>query len=416
MCTFTRTAFKMCGHTEYRGARCSPPVVQKHNMHELCKKTPIYLQSTKNGICTQCRTKNWEASMAKSSNIPDAKERHGNKGARPDLTVGCKDEVSHHVSTPATQHDNFQADTQKQDKAAKSNIIGIELNGRPRPSCQLTEHFSSPLREFAPRHQEPKIIRNKRKINANSEFKTSEQREALRGPRVLPGLHPTTKKSWNLIAVTKPLREDEEKRVGLHGPRDLPTTQHTIKEDWNLMTVTNPVRRGDGGKLRLRGPNPFPATSPCPTTNPAVNGFGARGRTACAPLVLQEVDKPKNRKVQEAAGEQFLHRLQDAIPPLPMSYKPILTGRHPLHRPLPPIPDENDPKPDTDDQPPPVPPHVVLHRRKAITLHAHDESGSPIERYSPAPDAPVGTYFGRETVHYGWQPARCDTVCSSFTE
>lgn len=100
MCTFTRTAFKMCGHTEYRGTRCSPPITHKNNKHELCKKTPVYLQCTKNGICTQCRTRNWKASMTKSSKVPIAEQQHDNKGTRSGLAVGSRDEVSLHVSAP----------------------------------------------------------------------------------------------------------------------------------------------------------------------------------------------------------------------------------------------------------------------------------------------------------------------------
>ncbi|KAK3495347.1 uncharacterized protein B0T23DRAFT_412142 [Neurospora hispaniola] len=381
MCTFTRTAFRMCGHTEYRRAHCNSPI---NNRHELCKKTPIHLQSSKNGICTQCRTRDWEASMAKTSKVPDAEQQHGNKATHPGLAVGSRGEVSLHVSTSTTQNDNFQANTKKQNNATKSNSVGTELKGRARPLRQSTEHITPPPKKSAPKRQEPKIIRDKRTIIADYECKTSERREALHGPRALPGAHSTMKESPNLIDVTKPMHKDDEERVALHGPRDMPTTHHIIRENWKLMTVANPVRRGDRGRLRRRGLRPFPNPNSFPTANPAVNSLDARGQTACAPLVLQEVNKPTNRKVREAAGEQFLHRLQDAIPPLPMSYKPILTGRHPLHRPLPPIPDEN----------------------FWIT----------IERYSPAPDAPVGTYFGRETVYYGWQPARCDTVCSSFTE
>lgn len=66
MCTFTTTAFKMCGHKEYRGARCSPPIVHWNNIPEPCKKTPVHIQDTKNGICEQCRTTRLEASQAKS--------------------------------------------------------------------------------------------------------------------------------------------------------------------------------------------------------------------------------------------------------------------------------------------------------------------------------------------------------------
>ncbi|KHE81729.1 hypothetical protein GE21DRAFT_1356044 [Neurospora crassa] len=340
MCTFTRTAFRMCGHTECRGARCSPPILHENNRHELCRKTPIYLQCTKQGICTQCRTKNWEASMAKSSKTPDAKEQHGNKGTRSGLAVGSKSEVFHHIHLPRVNKEELD---------------------------------------------------NKSK---NSEI--SKERRALHGPRAFPGSPSTIKESWNLSAVTKPVSGDNERRVGLRGPRDLPTAHRTTREDWNLLTVNTPARRGNGRRLRLRQPNPLP------TSHPALGSFNTRGQTACAPLFLQEVDKHTNRKVQEATGEQFFHRLQDAIPLLPMSYKPILTGRHPLHRPLPPIPDENGSKPDTDDQPPPVPPHVVLHRRKAITLHAYDELDSPTERCTSATEAPAGTYLGRGTLYSGW--------------
>lgn len=178
------------------------------------------------------------------------------------------------------------------------------------------------------------------------------------------------------------------------------------------MTVTNPLRRGEGGRLHLRGPKPIPR--PIPRPIPAANNFGARQRKAfdLEPLIRQEVNLPADPTAQEA-GQRIG---PDTIPPLPISYKPILTGRHPLHRPLPPIPDETYPKDDAECQPPPVPPHVVLYRRKAIAMHAHDNFESPVERCTSAPDAPTGTYFGRETLHSGWQPARADTVCSSYSD
>lgn len=348
--------------------------------------------------------------MAKTSKVPDAEQQHGNKATRPGLVVGSRDEMSLHVSTPTIQNDNFQANTKKQNNAAKSNSAGTEIKGRAWPLRQLSEHISPPPKKSAPRRQEPKIVRrNKRTILADHECKTSERREALHCPRALPGARSTMKESPNLIDVTKPMHRDDEERVALYGPRDMPTTHHTIRENWKLMTVTNSARRDDGRRLRLRRSNPSP------TPHLAADSFDARGRTACAPLVLQEVDKPKNRKVQEAAGEQFLHRLQDAIPPLPLSYKPILTGRHPLHRSLPPIPDGTDPAQDTNCLPPPVPPHVVLYRKKAIAMHPHDEFDSQIERCTSAPEAPLGTFLGRETLYSGWQPTSCDTVCSSLT-
>lgn len=312
--------------------------------------------------------------------------------------------------------DIFQANAEKQNNATKSNSAGTELKGRARPLSQLTEHVSPPPKKSAPRCQEPKITRNKRTTIKDHEWNIREQRGALHGPRALPGAHPTMKESPNLIDVTKPMHKDDEERVALHGPRNMPTTHHTIRESCNLMTFANPVRRGDGGRLPRRGPHPFPNPNSFPTANPAVNSLGARGQTACAPLVLEEVNKPKNRKVREATVERFRHRLQDAIPPLPISYKPILTGRHPLHRSLPPIPAETNQEQDADCQPPPVPPHLVPYRRNSITLHAHDEFDSPIERCTSAPEAPAGTHLGRETLYSGWQPARCDTVCSSFTE
>ncbi|KAK3399465.1 hypothetical protein B0T20DRAFT_392482 [Sordaria brevicollis] len=62
----------------------------------------------------------------------------------------------------------------------------------------------------------------------------------------------------------------------------------------------------------------------------------------------------------------------NTVPPLPISYRPILTGRHPLGRPLPPIPIETDPKDKAYCQPPLVPPHRVLPWQQAIDMYPHD--------------------------------------------
>lgn len=248
-----------------------------------------------------------------------------------------------------------------------------------------------------------------------------EQKMALRGPRALQEPQLPPRGNWNLIEVTKPVsREDHGGKARLHGPRTMPTPHRIIRKDWNLMTATNPVRRANGGRLHLHGPQPItsptptPKPNPIPRPDPAAISFGARHRKAfnSEPLIRQEVHLPIHSSVRE--NQQLIS--PDTVPNLPVSYKPVLAGRHPLHRALPPIPDEAYPEQAMNCQPPPVPPHLVLPRRKVIDMLMSDDPGLDLVRYLAAPEAPVGIYFGRDMVHSGWQPPRCETVVSSFLE
>lgn len=243
----------------------------------------------------------------------------------------------------------------------------------------------------------------------------------MQGPRALPEAHPTTNSTWNPISTTNPERKDNREKLVLHGPREMPRTRPPITENWNLMTVTNPLRRANDGRLLLRGPQPLPSAPPRrkPVPQPiqvVAVAFGPSPRERKAfesgPLVRQEVNGPQQPAVQR--NQQLIG--PNTIPPLPVSYRPVLAGRHPLRRPLPPIPVDTDPEQPMDCQPPPVPPHLVLPRREAIGMPMTDGLNSALVRYSLAPDAPVGDYFSSGRVHSGWQPPRCETVLDSLSE
>ncbi|KAK1782630.1 hypothetical protein QBC45DRAFT_318314 [Copromyces sp. CBS 386.78] len=443
----------MCGHTEHRETRCSPPIIHWNGKPELCKKKPIYLQSTKNGICTQCRTKRLEASMARTNKVY-AEKHHNNKGNRPSVPVPSRKEKPPHRSQVqiASQEELY---TQKQNvqgagdssTPTKHTIglndfrcqLGLSHAGpclRPKDQTGQSQQVSLPtavkkissgggrtlaqLRGTADLAMRPVSCPPKDKIKAitGADHGRDEHDVALHGPRGLPGPHPVPNGNWNLIAVTKPtsMGRHDDRQVRLHGPREFPTAHRTIREDWNLMTVTNPLRRGNRKRLHLRGPQPImsPIPQPTPKPMPAADSIGPGPRQRkpfeSKPLIRQEISKPPHSTAREA--QQNIG--PDTIPPLPMSYKPILNGRHPLRRPLPPIPDESYPKEDADCRPPPVPPHLVLPRRKAIDAHAHNDLDLPTARYSPAPEAPTGAYHGREPFS-GWKPPRCETAFSSFS-
>ena len=67
MCIYTTTAFRMCGHTEFREIQCElPPVIHMNGRRELCVRIPQYRRSAKNGICDQCRASRLEVSQAKT--------------------------------------------------------------------------------------------------------------------------------------------------------------------------------------------------------------------------------------------------------------------------------------------------------------------------------------------------------------
>lgn len=269
---------------------------------------------------------------------------------------------------------------------------------------------------------------------------------ALSGPRAIPEAHPTIRGNWNLGAVTNPVHDVNEGKTVLHGPRSMPTSHRTISNDWNMMTIINPVRRANGGNLHLHGPMPIPSPTPAPQPISAPKIFDPRPPKPfySEPLIRQEVKSPAPPTASEA--HQHTHPDQiplppipfrpirtgrdplrwprltnataheaprpDQIPPLPIAYRPILAGRHPLRRPLPPIPTGTYPEEDTNCQPPLVPPHVELPRRKAIAMHAYNDPEIPVERCLPAPEAPVGPYFGRVKFPSGYQSPRCETVFS----
>ncbi|KAK3953885.1 hypothetical protein QBC32DRAFT_369082 [Pseudoneurospora amorphoporcata] len=431
----------MCGHTEHRETRCSPPIIHWNGKPELCKKKLIYLQSTKNGICTQCRTKRLEASMARSNRVNKDKQ-HGHKILRPGLNDAPKNEkpsnctdiqvasseelyrrkqneegVAENTSAKPMLHiglDHFRCrlglshtgpcirakdQTDQSPRHNKETSAEPTASGGGRALLQLRSSANPALRKCDKRRPGLSLPSDKIRTIAGAEGEHDKQKVTLHGPRALEEAQPIPRGTWNLIDVTKPVpREDDEGKARLHGPRTMSGAHRAIRKDWNMMSVTNPVRRANGGRLQLCGPQPItnriPKPNPIPRPDPA------------------QFNRPANSVAQKAKQRTDPNK----ILLLPVSYKPILTGRYPLHRSLPPIPDETYPTEDADCRPPPVPPHIVLPQRRAITMHPHNDIDSPIKRYTSVPDAPADTYLGRETLHSGWQPARCETAFRSVLE